>query len=242
MIEVSPELLAFLKEEEVRSRNDDLQARAETSLDSYNGEPYGDEEEGRSQIVTRDVAEVIDQMQISVSRVFVSGDRTVEFEPLDESQEQFADDATEAIQRQFQRRGYGLVHDWLKEGNLTGLGIVKTCVERKRERVESITPALLMPEDAIEAEPVTGDPTGLSLHKVVTLQEREAEFKDYLVPMEEFRVSPDARDLDDAAYVAHATPRCCPSWSRWASTTLTGYPVTIRSPPAFPRRAATRNG
>jgi hypothetical protein len=30
------------------------------------------------------------------------------------------------------------------------------------------------------------------------------EFKDYLVPLEEFRISPDARDADEAAYIAHA--------------------------------------
>ena len=61
MNDVPPDFLAFLQEEESRSRNDDLLANAETALKSYNGDLYGDEEDGRSQVVSRDVAEVVDQ-------------------------------------------------------------------------------------------------------------------------------------------------------------------------------------
>jgi hypothetical protein len=206
-IEVSPELLAFLKEEEVRSRNEDLLDRAEACLRAYRGEPYGDEEDGRSQVVTRDVAEVCDHMGVSVLRTFVSGDRVVEFEPDNPDAEQFADDATEAIQRQFSRKGYALLHDWLKEGNISILGIVKTVAEQKKRRVEGIVPEALLPDNAHEAEPLEGDDSGLGLMRVVTLEDGPPEFKDYLVPLEEFRVSPDARDVDEAAYVAHAVPK-----------------------------------
>jgi len=205
MIDVNPDLLAFLKEEEIRSRNQDLLDRAEVALNSYNGDLYGDEEDGRSKVVTRDVAEVIDHMEVSVLRVFVSGDRVVEFEPLDESQSDAADDATEAIHRQFQRKGYQLLHDWFKEGNISTLGIVKTAAEQRRERVESVMPSMLMPDDALEASPVEGDESGLDLHHVATMQDKPVEFRDYLVPIEEFRISRDARDIDDAVYVAHAS-------------------------------------
>lgn len=207
MIEVSSELLAFLKEEEVRSRNEDLLERAEVALDSYNGQPYGDEEDGRSKVVTRDVAEVIDQMEVSVLRVFVSGDRVVEFEPLNEEQEDAADDATEAIHRQFQRHGYQLLHDWFKEGNISVLGIVKSSVQMKQERVEQMIPALLMDQvDAIEAEEAEPDPeTGMEMMRVIVMQEKP-EFLDELVPLEEFRISPDARH-NYIPYQAHATPK-----------------------------------
>jgi hypothetical protein len=39
----------------------------------------------------------------------------------------------------------------------------------------------------------------------IVLQEQPPEFRDYLVPLEEFRIAPDARDPDDAVYVAHAS-------------------------------------
>lgn len=205
MIDINPDLLAFLREEETRSRNEDLLDRAEVCLRAYNGEPYGDEEEGRSQVVTRDVAEVIDHMEVSVLRTFVSGDKVVEFEPDSSEMAQAADDATETIDRQFSRKGYQLLHDWFKEGNISVLGIVKTVAERKRKRVEFQT---LDPEGegAIEAD-VIAEVEGITLYNAVRLEEGEVQFKDYLVPLEEFRVSPDTRDLDDAAYVAHATPK-----------------------------------
>lgn len=208
MIEVDPDLLSFLRDEEGRSRNDDLVMRAETALKSYNGEPYGDEEDGRSQVVTRDVAEVVDQMQISVLRQFVSGDNVVEFEPLSKEDEQGADDATQAIQRQFSRKGYRLLHDWFKEGNLCTLGIVKTTAEAKKVRETFIT-ADPEADGAIEADelPDIIDELGAPLFQAVRLVDGPVEFKDYLVPLEEFRISPDARELDEAAYLAHATPK-----------------------------------
>lgn len=207
MIEVSPELLAFLRDEENRARNEELLDRAEAALNSYNGEYYGDEVDGASKVVSRDVAEVVDHMNVSVLRTFVSGDRVVEFEPDSPESEQAADDATEVIQRQFQLKGYGLLHDWLKEGNIATLGIVKACVERRRKRAEFITPE---PEadGVLGADPLGADPeTGIELFKAVRLEETPAEFRDYLVPLEEFRISPDARDPDDAVYVAHASPK-----------------------------------
>jgi hypothetical protein len=212
MIEVSPDLLAFLREEEARSRNDELLEEAETALKSYNGEEYGDEEDGRSRVVTRDVAEVIDQMEVSVLRVFVSGDRVVEFEPKSQEQVQAADDATEEISRDFTRNGYRLLHDWFKEGNLAALGIVKSAVEVKKERVEFHVPAMLMddlPEgvQVIEGDEPFEDEDGILKLKVAALQDGKPTFKDYLVPLEEFRVSPDARTLDEAPYVAHAVEK-----------------------------------
>jgi hypothetical protein len=222
MNDTSPDLLAFLKEEESNSRNEELVARAEVSLKSYNGELYGDEEDGRSQVVTRDVAEVIDQMEVSVLRVFVSGDRVVEFEPIHQEEVQAADDATEAITRQFSVKGYHLLHDWFKEGNLSTLGVVKTCVEKKRKRVEQTVPSLLLADPdlleqvagqgikIIEAdEPQMDEATGMEMQKVTALIEGEPEFRDYLIPLEEVRISKDHRDIDlsEAVYVAHATAR-----------------------------------
>lgn len=219
MVETPPELLAFLKEEESRSQDATLLLNAETALKSYNGELYGDEEEGRSQVVSRDVAEVVDQMQISVLRVFVSGDRVVEFEPNDPEGVQAADDATEAIQRQFQRKGYGLLHDWFKEGNLSTIGVVKTCVERKRKRVEGLIPLAMLDElGAIEADdqPEMGE-DGVERVNAVVLQEGPPEFKDYLVPLEEFGINPEARDIDDAIYIRHAT------WKTLSELTEMGF-------------------
>jgi hypothetical protein len=207
LIDVSPDLLAFLQQEETRGRNESLELRAETALKSYNGDYYGDEVDGCSKVVARDVAEVVDYMNVSVLRTFVSGDRVVEFEPDSSEMEQFADDATEVMHRDFARKGYALLHDWLKEGNINTLGIVKGCAERRRKRAEIISHD---PEadGAIEADSLGIHPeSGMELFKAIVLQEAPTEFCDYLVPLEEFRIAPEARDPDDAVYIAHACPK-----------------------------------
>lgn len=220
MIE-NPDLLAFLKEEEVRSRNEELQIRAETNLRSYKGDFYGDEVDGRSKAVSRDVAEVIDHMEVSVLRTFVSGDRVVEFEPLSQADEQAADDATEVMRRDFSRKGYRLLHDWFKEGNINIVGIAKACVETQKVKRTHIMPAAMQMAhgEVVSSEPAGTDPLLGEMLSITTLEE-EIKFVDRLVPLEEFRFSPDACTLDEAAYLAQA------SWKTISDLVEMGFDVS----------------
>lgn len=204
------DLLAFLQAEEARSYDGALLEEVETALNSYNGQPYGDEEDGRSQVVARDVSETVDYMLTSIMDVFAGSGRVVEFEPTDESEEDACDDATEAMHYIYRRKaGYRFIHDWAKAGLLEKIAISKSCVERKRKRVENLYHPAMMPDDAIEAEeteelhPVDGSP----MIKAVTIEEGPVGFPDYFVPLEEFRRSPDARDLDSAVYLAHVSEK-----------------------------------
>ena len=88
--------VSFLREEERRSYDEIISAERAVALSFYNGELYGDEEEGRSQVVTRDVSEVVDPMTVSVLRAMISGDRAVEFEHPDSK---LAEQATMAVSR-----------------------------------------------------------------------------------------------------------------------------------------------
>jgi hypothetical protein len=210
MIDVDPSFLSFLKDEESKAFDGTLLDEVEAAINSYNGQPYGDEEDGRSQVVARDVSETTDYMLTSVLDAFVASGRVVEFEPSDEADEQTADDATEAMHYLYRRKsGYRLIHDWAKGGLLEKIAVVKSCVERKRKRVENLYHPAMFPEHAIEAQetdqlhPEDGSP----LIHAVTLEEMAAEFRDYYVPLEEFRVAPDARDLDSAVYLCHLTEK-----------------------------------
>jgi hypothetical protein len=203
---IDPAFLSFLRDEESRAFDGTLMDEVETAIKSYNGDLYGDEEDGRSQVVARDVAETADYMLTSVLEAFVASGRVVEFEPANENDEDLADDVTEAMHYIYRRKsGYRLIHDWSKAGLLEKIGVVKSCVERKRKRVEGLYHPAMMPDNAIQAQetdqihPVDGSPM---IH-AVTLEETAATFPDYHVPLEEFRVAPDARDLDSAIYLAH---------------------------------------
>jgi hypothetical protein len=210
MIDADPQFLAFLQAEESRAYDGTLLSEVEAAINSYNGANYGDEEDGRSQVVARDVAETTDYMLTSVLDVFVSSGRVVEFEPQNQGDEDLCDDATEAMHYIYRRKsGYRLIHDWAKAGLLEKIGVVKCCVERKRQRVEGLYHPAEFPENAIQAQetdqehPVDGSPM---IH-AVTLEETAAAFPDYHVPLEEFRIAPDATDLDSAVYLAHVTQK-----------------------------------
>lgn len=209
----NPTFLAFLQSEEENAYDGTLLDEVETAIKSYNGEEYGDEEDGRSQVVARDVSETTDYMLTSVLDAFVASGRVVEFEPTSEDDEDMADDATEAMHYIYRRKaGYRVIHDWAKAGLLEKIGIVKSCIERKRKRVEQVIPTALLPGETeeelrqagiVEAEEAEPDELGEPMHRIVTLEETPPAFPDYFVPLEEFRVSRDARDFDSAVYLSH---------------------------------------
>lgn len=210
MIDVDPKFLSFLQQEESRAYNGTLLEEVEAAINSYNGQPYGDEEDGRSQVVAGDVSETTDYMLTSILDVVTASGRIVEFEPQNEGDEEQTDDATEAMHYIYRRKsGYRLIHDWAKAGLVEKIGIVKSCVERKKQRVDALYHPAMVPDNAIQAEetnqphPVDGSP----MIRAVTLEDTAATFPDYHVPLEEFRVAPDARDLDSAVYLCHLTEK-----------------------------------
>src|SRR5690348_17190567 len=60
----------------------------------YRGERFGNEEAGKSQVVSRDVAEAIDGMMPSLIKIFAGGDEVVRFEPVGPEDEAAARQAT----------------------------------------------------------------------------------------------------------------------------------------------------
>jgi len=112
---------------------DTLRTLEALAIQYYEGQELGNEVEGRSQIVLPDVQETIDYMLPSVIRTFVSGDRTVEFEATDEQDEQFAEEATAAINWNFMRKqdGYRLIQDGCMDGLLRKIGVFKTVMETR---------------------------------------------------------------------------------------------------------------
>lgn len=217
--EYPPEFLSFLQQQEtdadVTAINDDRK----TALDFYRGEPFGNEVEGRSQVVTRDVAEVVDYMTASVLRTMVSGDRVVEFIAVSEDDADAVEEANEAVQQYFMREqdGYSVLHDSLKAGLLEKTGAVKTMVETRKKRIETEVDEIGLVElmqsvtlDAAEeiqqagVDPETGEETQ-SIYRVSYVAEYPC-FPDFPVPNEEFLVAKDARNLEDAIYYAHKIP------------------------------------
>lgn len=178
----------------------------EKAIEYYDGKPFGDEVDGLSQIVLPDVAEAVDYMTISVLRLFVSGDRVVEFQAKRADDEDALEEATEAVQQIFMQHqdGYRVLHDWLKSGLIEKIGVVKSVMVTEETISEEVYLAqgeeelALAPDNAEIAD--NGDGT---FRVVVRAPKQSRYFYDYTVPSEEFRFSRRARHEDSADYLAH---------------------------------------
>jgi len=210
-------LLSFLQDEERRSFDDSLNDERAVCIDFYNGEPFGDEEDGRSQYVTRDVAEVVDQGVASLESVMLSGDSAVEFDTQDK---RLGKAITAAVGKEFfqGQDGYRVLHDWIKAGLLEKTSVAKVCIEPQPPKREEMTVpveamVLLQQEQKtnpkgpqiIAAEPV--DETEEQWRIAVAIPQPPL-FRDYIVPNEEMGIAQDARDLDDACeYSVYKMPK-----------------------------------
>lgn len=184
----------------------DIEQEQVAALRYYEGKPFGDEVDGRSQVVIPEVQETVDYMTASLLRPFVSGDKVVEFEAADEADEEGAEDATNAIHYVFMRRqdGYRVLHDWIQAALIEKYCAVKviTETEEKVSREKG-----LITEDMLgllddEPESIEPQEDGTLL---VTIKRQNVRKVHKVIPLpsEEFRFSPRARHEDDCDYIAH---------------------------------------
>lgn len=95
----------------------------------YDGELFGDEEEGRSSVVVTDVADTIDADMTSLSRVFLGAGEVVEFQPINASPEAIheAEEKNLYINWLIDNipDSYKKQSDWLKEIDLFKVGYIE---------------------------------------------------------------------------------------------------------------------
>ena len=142
----------------------------------YRGEPFGNEEDGRSQVVSRDVAEVIDQAMPSLVKIFTAGDEIVRFGPrltpgmdaqavaLREAQAEQATDYVNWVWRAL-NDGYRTTYEWFHDALLLKTGIVKIWWDDTprvtRERYVGLTDQeadILIGDDDVEIVEMTSRP------------------------------------------------------------------------------------
>lgn len=209
---LSPDELASILRREYDNADhyyDQIEPLHEAAFRYYEAQPFGNEVDGRSQIVLPDVQETCDYMAQSVLRTFLSGDRVIEFEATDEADEQAADDATAAIDYRFMREqdGARVLGDVLNDGNIKILGIFKALCEyeEKVSRRWEIIPAeaLGMLPDDLDIEQVREDEETGEARILIKTQATIKRHKLVAVPVSEFRFSANAKHEDEADYVAH---------------------------------------
>lgn len=111
----------------------------------YRGEPLGNEQEGRSEVVSRDVAEAVDGAMPSMMRVFAGGEQVCAFEPNGPEDEEAAKQATDYINHIFmsENEGFMILYTWIKDSLLKKNGITKAWhdvrLKRTKEAYEGLT-------------------------------------------------------------------------------------------------------
>jgi hypothetical protein len=201
------------------------------ALEYYLRYPYGNEVEGRSQIVTGEVAEVIDGAIPQLIRIFTASDDIIRYEPVGPGDEQGANQATDYSNWVFYKDnpGFAILHDWFKDALLEKVGIVKAYWDNKidviKETYENLSDAELAmllsdgTREIIEQETIVrqvldlqGNPAigmdGVEITEVyynvkVRKKNQVGRVAIQNIPPEEFLISKKATTIQDSPFVAH---------------------------------------
>ena len=198
--------------------SDELANQRQKSMDYYLGEPFGNEQEGRSKVVSTDVADTIEWILPSLLKIFMAGDEVVRFDPQQPEDEQAAKQATEYINFVFNRdnAGFLILYSMFKDGLLQKNGISKvwwdTRKDTKSQKIPGLTEDLYLvmrqdlEDDDWEVETEKDDETGL--HTLTARKEiEEGRVVIHPVPPEEFLIQRRAKSIEEASFVAHRVRR-----------------------------------
>ncbi len=205
-----------------------LRARA---TEYYFGDPFGDEEEGRSQVVSMDVRDTVQAILPSLMRIFFSSENVVQYVPRSAEDVAMAEQATDYVRYILNEdnNGFVLFHSIFKDALVRKTGVCKWWVDEKEEvkaetysGLDDAQLTLVLSQDGVEmvdlistedpsAPPPIIDPlTGQQLTPTVMIHDVKVKRKiitkrfrvESLAP-EEFIVDRRARTLEDADIVAH---------------------------------------
>jgi len=192
------------------------------ALRYYYGRPFGNEIEGRSQVILTDVADTIEWIMPTLMRMLCpNGKRVARLTPTrsGDQAKQSAKVATAGVNHIIMKEnnGFSLLHDWFKTALLEKNGFLKTYYEEKLEPnrtayrgLDEMELAVLLEDEGLQVvsydervEPVNGVPT-VFFDVVVQNRSIRGQIKVEGVPPEEFLIARRSIKLDDeTAFCAH---------------------------------------
>ena len=192
--------------------NGDLADQQAEALDYYYGQPFGDEEEGFSSVVTRDTLKTVEGIMPSLMKIFASGDTFVEFEPTGAEDDAAAQQATDYLNYVFDKRcdGFTVLYTWFKDALLMKNGLVEVswsqdelCDIENFVAIESIEVQALEEEENLEIVNKEVNEEDPNLYDVTV---RRTNYRGRPVvdniPSSEFRIKARSKSIKDADFVA----------------------------------------
>lgn len=187
----------------------------------YRGDLFGNEEEGRSQVVSRDVADTVGCILPSLMRIFFGPENVVEFVPQSSDDIEAAQQASDYVNYIFTRDnpGFQILYAAGKDSLIRKTGIVKYWWDESEEVRTAeysgldeiaLTKLLQDAQAAQKVELVSSDQTEDGLSVTLKLTKRKDRVVVCALPPEEFLIDRRARSIDEATFAAH---RCMKSVS-----------------------------
>ena len=178
----------------------------------YRGDPFGNEEDGRSQVVAMEVRDTVSAMLPSLMRVFFSTENVVEYVPRGPEDVAGAQQATDYANYIFSNdnNGFMTTYALFKDSLVRKCGIAKYWWDETEEvKIVVSYPDPSMPMDMMQpqVDPMTGQPMQMPqpmLHDVqIKRTVKDGRIKIMAVPPEELVIDRRARSFDDAGIIAH---------------------------------------
>jgi len=211
-------LLGQLLENSIGYFEGNIGAERRTAFKYYLGKPYGNEIEGRSQVVTQDVLEVVENILPSLLRIFTAGEQIVKFDPQGPEDQQMAEQCTDYVNYIFMKDnpGFMILYTMFKDALLQKNGFVKHYYKEiektKTEEYADLTDveynSLLIDDtvsvDEHDIKEVQGEFEIEYLHDVkITRTTKEGRICVENIPPEEMFVSKNAKSFADSQFVGH---------------------------------------
>ena len=135
------EIVARIEAEESKSygvNDSQLSFERSEAINFYLGLPFGNETEGRSQVVSYDVQDTIESALPQLLKVFVAGDKVVTFDPKGPEDQDAADQETDYVNHVVMEKnaGFNIFYVWFKDALLSKNGYVKVYTETEDEMEE----------------------------------------------------------------------------------------------------------
>ena len=202
----------------------ELVARRKKSLEYYLGKPLGNEQEGRSQVVSNDVLDTVESLMPSLMRIFTAGDNVFSCEGMGPEDEEMARQCSDYLNYIFYKEndGFLALYTAFKDALIQKNGILKVywdnAEKTEREEYTRLTDYeledLLTSEEVkvknhTEYEETITDDAGKEIDKVklhdVVIKRTKLYGKVRIepVPPEEFLIERRCKSIDTANFVCH---------------------------------------
>jgi hypothetical protein len=204
----------------------ELVSRRKKSLQYYLGMPLGNEQEGRSQVISNDVLDTVESLMPSLMRIFTSGDNVFSCEGTGPEDDEMARQCSDYLNYIFYKENSGFLalYSAFKDALIQKNGILKVYWDdsQKTEREEYTrlsddefndlvtNPEVKVKNHSAYEEPILDDQgkelDKVILHDVVIHRTRlYGQVRIEPVPPEEFLISRRSKDINSANFVCHRT-------------------------------------